>query len=260
MAKKKSYPLNGELFQSEDKKFSETVFFVHFYGGSKKALRRHIELVNRLGFDAYAFDLSPFPSGLTLPLASTFNFGVKAVYTDEIELSLNEVAGNKIVFAFSNPSAAAIRAIGQRNAHDVRALICDSGPTAKLFTSIYNLMHETYPTTLLPLRLAKTAFLSVLWDVEFYKNITEDLKKLPAGLPILSIRGWKDKVITPEQIDEVFDSLPGLNWKKLSLPEAGHLNGLRDYPEDYIPGLERFLHEVSTPLDETTDKPKVNSV
>ncbi len=34
-------------------------------------------------------------------------------------------------------------------------------------------------------------------------------------------------------------------WKKLSLPEAGHLNGLRDFPSEYKPAVEDFLNQFS---------------
>ena len=44
-----SYPDDGELFKAKQKKQVKLIFFAHFFKGHKKALRRHIELVNELG-------------------------------------------------------------------------------------------------------------------------------------------------------------------------------------------------------------------
>ena len=46
------YPDDGELFKAQQRKSDILIFFVHFFQGHKKALKRHIELVNELGFDA----------------------------------------------------------------------------------------------------------------------------------------------------------------------------------------------------------------
>ena len=52
------FPDDGELFKSAQKKSETLIFFAHHFQGHKKALRRHIEFVNELGFDAYVFNLS----------------------------------------------------------------------------------------------------------------------------------------------------------------------------------------------------------
>ena len=248
---KEKLPYEGEFFLSKSKRFDELIFFVHFYDGSKRQVLRHVKLVNELGFDAFAFQLKFTHNdilNLNLPLSPNGKFGAKHIYADQIEHLLNLIPGAKIVFSFSNPSASAIEAMARRNCADTKALICDSGPTARFLPSAYNLYTHEYG---LKSRLAKwalTPVLSMAWSPLLHKDMQRDLEKFPKGFQILSIRGWKDKLIPPSHIDEVFEGHAQLNWIKLSLPEAEHLTGLRDFKAEYVPAVERFLKEVATPL------------
>ncbi len=248
---KPSYSFEGSLYKAPEKKFKETVFFVHFYEGSKALLRKHISLVRSLGYDAFAFNLKYDFSPFHLPIASRGRIGVKHVYADEIEKCMNEVHGPKIVYAFSNPVAAAIEAMERRFCTDTVALIADSGPSGDLVKSIYSLYKEQNRLGPLPLRLAATPLLSLAWSPLLHKDTREQLSHFPQDFPVLSIRGWKDPLIPADQIDAIFENQPKLDWQKVALPAAGHLNGLRDFPDEYIPPLKRFLTEVSTPLVET---------
>lgn len=254
----KHLPFDGEFFLSRNKKFEELVFFVHFYEGSKRHVLRHIKMVNTLGFDAFAFHLKGSHKELfqdffkdlykKIPISAQFKFGVKHTYADQIEKLLNEIPGNKIVFAFSNPSASAIEAMARRHCFDTKALICDSGPTARFLPSAYNLFHQDYPLKSTILKIAMTPVLSLGWSPLFHNDIHEDLKLFPKKFKILSIRGWKDKLIPPSHIDEVFEPHNNLDWTKLSLPEADHLTGLRDFREEYISGVEKFITNVATKI------------
>lgn len=241
-----SFPFAGEYFRSQQRKYSEVVFFVHFFGGSKKALKRHIDFVNELGFDAFAFNLAKKFDILHPPVASNGKFGLKHVYALEIETLLNQIPEKKIVFAFSNLAASAIEAMARRNCQDTVALICDSGPSGKFIQSAYNLYTYELKTSLLPWRLAKTALMWPMWSLYLHQDVHPDLDQFPEKFRVLSIRGWKDKLIAPDHIDEIFDPHPRLQWQKLNLPEAGHLVGLRDYPQDYKPIVQKFLAEVAT--------------
>ncbi|MFV3407393.1 hypothetical protein ACNH6C_02220 [Bdellovibrio bacteriovorus] len=248
---KQELPFDGEFFYSRSKRFEEVVFFVHFFEGSKKQLLRHIKLVNEMGFDAFAFNLTGTHKDLTslkLPISSKGGFGLKHIYADQIETLLNSVPGKKIVFSFSNPTASAIEAMARRNCSDTVALVCDSGPSGKFIPSAYNLYTHEYKIRPLPLRLALTPVLSLAWSPFLHKDLDKDLKTFPQGFKILSIRGWKDLLIPPDHIDQVFEPHTHLDWTKLSLPEAGHLTGLRDFKSEYAPTLEKFLNSVATPL------------
>lgn len=247
---KKTFPFEGEFFLARNKKFEELIFFVHFFDGSKKQLLRHIRLVNELGFDAFAFQLQGTHRDLTklkIPVSAKSKFGLKHAYADQIEHLLNEIPGQKIIFSFSNPSASAIEAIARRNCSDILGMICDSGPTAEFIPSAFKLYTHEFKIRSFALRTILTPFLSAAWSLHFHKDIHKDLETFPEGFRILSIRGWKDLLIPPEHIDAVFEPHVNLNWSKLSLPEAGHLTGLRDFKQEYAPALKSFLEALATP-------------
>lgn len=248
---KQEFPFDGEFFLSNNKKFEELIFFVHFYEGSKKHILRHFRLVNKLGFDAFAFHLKGTHRDLAsfkLPISAKGAFGAKHIYADQIETLLNLIPGNKIIFSFSNPSAAAIEAMARRHCSDTIALICDSGPSGRFIPSMFRLFTQEYNIKSLPLKIALSPFLGIGWSPFFHKDIHRDLTTFPPGFKILSIRGWKDALIPANDIDEVFEPHKQLDWIKLSLPEAEHLTGLRDFKEDYAPVVENFLTKIATPL------------
>ena len=245
------FPFDGELYPARNKRFKELVFFVHFYEGNKKQLLRHIRLVNGFGFDAFAFHLhgthQDFLS-LKLPISPKGSFGIKHLYADQIEMLLNLLPQEKIVFSFSNPSGSAIEALARRRCSDIKALICDSGPSNRFLNSAIRLYQQNNPSQAKPFSYAFAPIMGFGWSPYLHQDIHKDLKIFPAYFPILSIRGWKDALISPQHIDEIFEPHKQLQWRKLDLPLAGHILGLRDFRDDYAPALENFLNEVATPI------------
>lgn len=241
------YPDDGELFlanPNSERSEKPLIFFVHFLGGNKKVLKRHVSLMNELGYDAYVFSLKDsLKEHQFLPYAFTSRkFGMKHAIADQIEEHLNLFSEykTKIVFAFSNIAGCAIEAMARRQTRDIIALICDSGPGADFRHASYKLLEHQFKVSL-PLRILGTPLVMLGWSKDFHKDIPEDLKKFPEGFPVLSIRGWKDKLISPSHIDQIFEPAKNIHWRKLALPEAEHLTGLRDFPSEYRSGLEDFL-------------------
>lgn len=239
----------AEFHPAPQKRFQETILFIPFYGGKKPQIRRHVEMVNEFGFDAVDVEMDTsvlnFPNRIMSPQKG---LGYKHVWADQVEQLLNEIPGRKIVFAFSNPSSGAIEAIGRRRAVDITALICDGGPTAHYWDSLVKYYTTETPLPVLPARWAVATLLTPLWALNARGTLAQDLAKFPEHFPVLSIRGWKDHLIPPKHIDEVFEPHAQLSWRKLSLPEAGHLNGLRDFAEEYMPPVREFLNGVATPI------------
>ena len=245
-----AYPDDGEIFKAEQKKSDDLIFFVHFYKGNKKLLRRHIEFVNELGFDAYAFNLKDSAKQYHyIPYSHiAHKFGMKHALADQIQqhLDLLPEYKTKLVYAFSNVAGCAIEAIARRlkdDKKDIKGMVCDSGPGDHLIYSSYMLLEEEMHVTSWPLKILGTPAVTIGWSPYLHHDIGHDLDTFPKGFPLLSIRGWRDKMISPKHIDEIFEPHKNLNWKKLSLPEAGHLNGLRDFPSEYRPAVEDFLHQ-----------------
>jgi hypothetical protein len=263
-----SFPYEGRLFKSRNKKYEETILFVPFFGAIQRELARHVKLVTDLGYDAVVFDLQKTPAlldfsqgiltplkkwrerqeTLKVPISSQMKFGLKHVYADQIENMLNILPGKKIIFSFSNPGGAAIEALARRQCMDVTGVIFDSGPSGKFVESFSNLAKYEWKIDSIALRYILAPLLSYAWSPYLHKDLHTDLAHFPKGFKILSIRGWKDRLIPPDHIDAIFDPHQNLNWRKLSLPEADHLVGLRDYRDEYAPAVEKFLHGISTPL------------
>lgn len=258
-------PYEGRLFRSRNKKFEETILFVPFFGAVQRELARHVKFVMDLGFDAVTFDLEKTPalmdfseglftplknwkeltSVLKIPISSRNKFGIKHIYADQIENMLNLIPGKKIVYSFSNPSGAAIEALARRKCSDVVGLLCDSGPSGKFIDSFFNLAKQEWKIQFLPLTFSMAPVLSLLWSPHMHKDIHTHLESFPKGFKILSIRGWKDPMIPPDHIDAIFEPHKNIDWRKLSLPEAGHLTGLRDFRAEYVPAVEKFLSEIA---------------
>ncbi len=230
-------------------KFAETLVFVPFFGGNQTQLKKHIELAQSLGFKTEFIALDEdIKSLFTNVFSANRGLGFKHVWADRIESELNRIPGNKIVFAMSNPASGAIEAIARRSASDITALICEGGPTDNFWESIVNYLTFEKPIGFKPARWAVAAATTVLWTPDFRNSLHKDIERLPENFPILSIRGWKDPLIEFKDIDAVFEGHNNIDWQKLSLPEAGHLNGLKDYTDDYVEPVKKFLGKVATHL------------
>ncbi len=244
--KEKKYSLDGEYAKAKNKKYQEIIFFVHFYDGNRRALRRHRDLCLGLGFDCFSFTFNTPKSFLQLKFSSSGHFGLKHDYADQIEKMMNEVPGQKIVYAFSNPCASAMEAMARRNFGDIKAMICDSGPSGIFLQSTVNILRERKTMPRDWMNLISSPFWGFLWSPKFHSDLHDHLNEFPDGFPLLSIRGWKDELISAEQIDRAFEPHKQLAWRKLSLPQAKHLKGLKDFPDDYIPPVQSFLESVAT--------------
>jgi pimeloyl-ACP methyl ester carboxylesterase len=244
-----SLPLDARYVRSPKKAYAETVVFVHHYGGNRASVKRHQDFVSDLGFDSVAFTMTQ-PYGLSwlksTPL-SEIRLALRERWEHDITNVLNSVRGQKIVYSFSFPSAPAVGSIGLRGARDVSAWICDGGPFLMPVRCMWNYYTHIEPVRALWLRSARVA-LGVtamgMWRMEEYVHAA--LKKLPNDFPVLSIRSWKDPLVPIAAIDEAFAVPHMLRLESLTLPEAGHINGLQQFPEDYKPRVAQFLNRYAT--------------
>jgi len=237
------FPDQGEVFSAKNKKYQDLIFLVPPYRSSKKKLQAHIEFINNLGFDVFTFKVHDNLSLWNLPITANLEIGYQHRIAGQIENLLNFFDRDKIVFSFGELSGAAIEAIARRQANDVRGLICEGGPSDDLMKAALNSFRHDRHRSLLSRVIHGPAF-TLLWNPTFKNTLSENLKNLPEGFKILSVRGWKDRQISPSDIDLVFESHSHLDWRKLSLPSAGHLDGLKKSPTEYSLGLEKFLHEI----------------
>ena len=222
---------NPQFYYSKNKiQGTPTIVFVHFYGGHQRVLKRHIELVNDLGYDAFCYNMPDF-ARLGLSLFYRGRFGLKHLYAHMLAFFLDQIPGKKIIYSFSNPGAAAIEIIYDRERdkrQDIMGLICDSGPSARLIRSAWNLAIRVRGEYML-------MFLFVFfWSFRVHQEIRYQLRRFPKGFPILSIRGGSDHVIPPWHIDRAFRRLePYVEVSTVTIQGAGHLDALKNYPDEY---------------------------
>jgi hypothetical protein len=239
------------LFRPSEKRlFKETIVLVPFFGAKSYSLNKHISFLNDLGYDCYLVILKDsFRFEISNYFNSKLDFGKKNLWAEQIESVLNAIPGNKILFAFSNPSGSAIEAIARRNGADITGLICDGGPSEELLASFENYFENEMSIKNSLLKYTAAFMVSLSWGSEFAKSIHADLCRFKKGFKILSIRGFKDQLITPSMIDQIFDPHPQIDWRKLSLPQGGHLDGLKEFPKEYKAAVSRFLSACSSPIE-----------
>ena len=71
-------------------------------------------------------------------LLPTLIRGLRHIWTQELHDVLDSIEGDKVIFSFSLPSSAALKAIGQRRAKDITAWICDGGPFLHIHRCYWN--------------------------------------------------------------------------------------------------------------------------
>jgi len=193
-----------------------------------------------MGYDAFAFNLPNFEqnsSGLWV----RGQFGLKHLYADMIRFYVDQIPGEKILFSFSNPSAAAIEILAEKfqknEAQSFKGLICDSGPSLAFVRSAWNLaiMSQRNPYLF--------ASFSAFWSWKLHRDLPGQLATFPKDFPILSIRGTQDLIIPPWHIERVFENSGLPNVSTFELPEAGHLDGLKRFTDSYRKTLSQWLEQ-----------------
>lgn len=241
----------GQFFGDINNSKHPPIVLIPFYRAPVNSLKRHYQLLEKLGYSGFRVHLQDDPKLFVRKalFSNSGKYGAKSVWADQIESVLNAIPGDKIVFSFSNPSSPTIEAIGRRQAADILGLICDSGPAGHFWTSALNLFREkTENKNFLFSNLLVGGVYATLtekiWNLNILESLHQDLQKFPEHFPVLSIRGWKDHLIAPDSIDAVFSDATQLRFTKLSLPDAGHLDGLKKSPVEYEQGLKNFLQSL----------------
>ena len=226
-------------FPALEKKYGETVVFVHHVGGSHKTPRRHFKYLNKMGFDCVSFDLifgSRQPAGFH-PLLRYFPMGLFYLWFRQVQRVFNQIEGDKILYCFSAPGLSGLLACEKRQ--DIKKVICDGGPFYDVYRNSKNFF---------AFQGIKQKQLNILFSLFGFPVFGfQPFFCLPGVLnrwrevPILSIQNLGDTMVFVESIKKVFSPHKHLNLKVLEIPTEGHLNGLKDFPELYCKALLDFL-------------------
>ena len=242
---------------------------VPFFGGTPAQLWRHRQWLESLDFqvEIVPLELPKFivPSDFSLKtwpvlegaafekfrtwlelVKSKSELGLRHAWSRRILSKMRSSDKPTFVYSFSNPTASAIRAIQQEMANSsssrVLGLIADGGPANHLVGPLWNYFRLEVPIPTL-LRAPAVAASLAAWGGPHDKELNQSLRLFPQGFPVLSIRGWRDPLVSASNIEAVFDHHKQLHYETLSLPEGEHLNGLKDFPDLYKPRVERFLEQ-----------------
>lgn len=227
---------------SSNKQYKQTVVFVHHMWGNHKTTWRHYRYLNDKGFDCVSFDLvmgSDLNKYRPHHLLKYFYKGVFYIWTRQIRDILDEVDGDKIVYAFSGPSLSALWASHGRN--DVIKVIVDGGPFHKVYENSRNFFYHELGIKN-PILNKICAFLGkTIWGYKPLKKLHRILNKWAIHVPILSIRGEQDNIVDIHTIDDVFSPHSNLNLTVLELPHGRHLDGMKSFPEVYCKAMLPFI-------------------
>jgi pimeloyl-ACP methyl ester carboxylesterase len=237
---------NFKIFHhpADEKKFPETVVLVHHMWGNRNSTWRHYRLLNEMGYDCISFDLlmgSRHKDKATYhPYIAKYIYrGVFYLWHKQITSILDEIEGDKIVYAFSGPSLSAFWACGKRT--DIKKIICDGGPFKRIYHNTKNFFRYEVGITLPILNPLASFFGTSIWGVGPLDKLDRVLKAWDPKVPILSIRGIKDNIVHIDSMREVFTDHTHLDLSVLELPDGKHLDGLREFPDEYKASLEKFL-------------------
>ncbi|HVK61238.1 MAG TPA: alpha/beta hydrolase, partial [Bdellovibrionales bacterium] len=183
-----------------------------------------------------------------LPITGDLKFGARHIWAGQIEAILNAIPGKKILYTFSMPSTAAFEAIANRKAEDISAWVCDGGPFGQILRCTWNLLTHEQKIESKILRAASTGLSYFFFGLGLEKQVQQWSRSLPKDFPIFSIRGEKDPLVPPSAIEDMFAEADQVDLKVLTLPDGGHLDGLKNFPDLYKPAVERFLKRSAKPV------------
>jgi len=234
-------PWSGEIFFAPKRQYDTAIILVHNYGTSKKTFKYHIPFFHQLGFDTIVFNLDT-PADrrrIFFPVCKT-GWGLRSIYTQRITDILRMVNRPKIIMSLSMPASCALSAAVTCGFSGIRAMVCECGPSAQLFSCASLLLRHYFNIRRAVIRIPFAALLQIFWH-PFHNVLTrKDTAAIPENFPVLSVRSGLDKIIPEKFIAELFQNTKA-KVTVLRLPSSGHLDGFHFASELYRPVLTEFL-------------------
>ena len=214
--------------------------------GNHKTTGRHYRYLNEKGFDCVSFDLllGSNPGKFKFhPYLKYVYRGIFYLWTKQIRNVLDSVEGDKILFAFSGPSLSSLWAASQRP--DVKKVICDGGPFHHVYQNTKNFFYYELGIKAHWFNAVAAYIAKLIWGYKPLTKLHKVLSQWPPNIPILSIRGVDDNIVALDSIRAVFNPHKNLTIEILEIPHGKHLDGMRDFPDQYCEKLLPFIqHQV----------------
>jgi alpha-beta hydrolase superfamily lysophospholipase len=214
------------------------VIFVHGYTANKSFLEQEAAMFKQWGYSVLLFDLR----GHGKSGGNNTTFGMKE--TDELQKAF-EFAKQKgysriIVYGVSLGSAVCIKAVTENKIHP-DAIIADSP-----FGNLHN--HFKKRAELLGFPSEPFASLITLWigiekGFNAFKHDNRSYAK-KVNCPVLIEWGEKDRFVSKEETETIFNNLSSKNKKLVVYPDADHESFLRKDPFTWEKEVQAFLISV----------------
>jgi hypothetical protein len=208
--------------------------FTHHFGGHGSSTKRHQDFVNELGFDCVSFSLD-------CEWKPSMRMSLREVWVAQLTHILDQVPGDKILYTFSSPSMVTPQVLIEGHRTDIRAWICDGGPFLDLFHCFQNYYKHQKDFTGVMNRVAASLGYVVIGAVGLSRRVRRWMAAFPPDVPVLSIRAGHDHLVSERAIDSFFAAGAQMNLQKVAIPEAEHLEGLKNFPNIYKPAVKEFL-------------------
>jgi pimeloyl-ACP methyl ester carboxylesterase len=240
-------PYNGVYHRAEKKISVATVIFLHHFGGSQENMERHVELVNKCGYDAVVFDLKIYQNLFlaVFPFTKKWGWGLRSLWLKRMDDIISLVPGDKIIYAFSISCALSLSVLGKRGYDDIKGIVFDGGPFDWLRENMDRLLKYYYRIPFAFIRKCIIQVLYFFWGSSHSPELIKNLTEFPADVPVFSIKGKRDKIIPPKVIENLLSLNPRMKVDELSFPMGGHIDGLKKYPDKYGEAVSVFLKSCS---------------
>ncbi len=243
--------------RADVKRYKPTIVFVHHMWGSYRTTWRHYRYLNDKGFDCVTFNLlmgSDSKKYSWHPDLRFFYKGVFYIWTRQIRSVLDHLDGDKIIFAFSGPSLSALWACHGRN--DILKVICDGGPFHQIYENSRNFFAQEVGIKTPRLNKLVSFVGTAIWGYKPLAKLHKVLRVWPKSISILSIRGVRDDIVDIDSIRQVFEPHSDLDISSLELEYGRHLDGMRDFPDQYTRALLPFLKKDLAKMTPSSPGPK----
>ncbi len=216
---------------------------IHNMWGNHKTFWRHVDWFNRQGYTCVTFNLfqaSSISKDHSYTTRHYFSFMYRN-WIHQITDVLDSIPGPKIIFSLSGPSLSGLIAASKRT--DIEKYICDGGPFKNCFICTYRMFATEKEIKNPLLRFLWTMISCLYWGPFAFSHLTKALKLWNPKIPILSLRGAKDPIVFPVDIQAVFEEQTQIKIKIHVLKEGLHLDGIKNHPEEYTLALLNFLKD-----------------
>lgn len=258
-----SLPFDGEYRRSSSKRFHEVIVFIHHFGGHKHSTKRHQEMVLKAGYDCVTFNLYYHSQEKLSPrerlsnLLEHFLSGRRNLFEQwvkQLDLILDQIPGDKVIYSLSSPSTAAVGSIGLRQRKDVKAWICDGGPFLDLWKCFWNYnRYESKLTHLVPLTLFNTLGFLMFGGLTYRAKMRRWLLRFPKDFPILNLRAAQDQLVPPSAIQKFFSLSNQLSPEVHVFSHSDHLSAIKTERETYEKTVLTFLQKISSVLETSNE-------